>query len=69
MKETCDRVVPKDGFMLIYCPDRYKTQKVCDEVADDCLAALKLIPDWFVKSKLLKTFHDSLLANDDALFY
>ena len=41
---------------------------MCDEPFDDCLAALKLIPDWFVKSKLLKTFHDSLLANDDAFF-
>ena len=23
----CDRVVSKDPFLLIYCPDRYKSQK------------------------------------------
>ena len=27
----CDRVVSGDPFMLIYCPDRCKTQKMCDE--------------------------------------
>ena len=28
-----------------YCPDKYKTQKMCDEAVDDCLAALKFILD------------------------
>ena len=37
----CERVVSEDPFMLIYYPDRYKTQKMCDEAVDDCLAALK----------------------------
>ena len=27
---------------------------MCDEAADDSLAALKLIPDWFVSSKMIK---------------
>ena len=31
--------------MLIYCPDRFKIQKICDEAFDDCLAALRFIPD------------------------
>ena len=29
---------------------------MCDEAVDDCLAALKFIPDWFVASKMLKKF-------------
>ena len=33
----CDIVVSKNSFMLIYCPDRYKTQRMCDEAADGCL--------------------------------
>ena len=27
---------------------------MCDEVADDSLAALNFIPDWFVTSKMIK---------------
>ena len=64
-----DRYVSDDFFMLIYCPNRYKTQKTCDEAADDCLGALKLFPDWFVTSKMLENVHDALLANDDILFF
>ena len=63
----CDRVTPEDPFMLVYCPDRYKTQKMCDEAADDCLAALKFIPDWFVTSKMLEKLDNDLHANDDIL--
>ena len=44
----CDRVISEYPFMLVYCPDKHKTQKMCDEAVDDCLAALKFIPDWFV---------------------
>ena len=32
-------------FLIVYCLDKYKTQKICDEAVDDCLAALKFIPD------------------------
>ena len=34
--------------MLVYCPDKYKTQRMYDEVVHYCLPALKFIPDWFV---------------------
>ena len=27
---------------------------MCDELVDECLAALKFIPDWFVTSKVLE---------------
>ena len=56
-----DRVVSEDPFMLIYCPDRCKTQ--------DCLAALTFVPDWFVTIKMFEKYHDALLANDDILFF
>ena len=46
----CERVISEDHFMLVYCPDRYKTQRMCDKAGDRCLAALKFIPDWFVTS-------------------
>ena len=41
---------------------------MCDETVGNCLAALKCFPDWFVTGKMLKTFYDSLLSNDDILF-
>ena len=41
-------------FFIVYYPDKYKTQEMCDEAADDSLAALRLIPDWFVRSKMIK---------------
>ena len=52
----CGRVVSEDPFLIVYCPDKYKTQKMCDKAVDDSLAALKLIPDWFVASKMIKDF-------------
>ena len=61
-------VISKDPLMIIYYPDRYKTQKN-DEAVDDCLTALKHIPDWFVTSIILEKFHDALLANDDILLF
>ena len=39
-----------------------------DEVVDDSLAVLKLIPDWFVASKMVKNLY-SVLYGDDALLF
>ena len=47
----CSKVASKDLFLIAYCPDKYKTQRMCDKPVDDCLAALKFIPDWFATSK------------------
>ena len=53
-QEVCDRVVSEDLFLIVYYPDKYKSQIMYDEAVDDSLAALKLIPDWFVASKMIK---------------
>ena len=65
----CERVISEDPFMLVYCPNRYKTQRMCGEDVDECLAALKSIPDWFVASKMLGKLDNVLHANDDILSY
>ena len=65
----CGRVIYEDPFMLVYCPDRYKTQKMCDEAVDDCLAALKFIPDWFVTSKMIKKLLSALYADDNIFHF
>ena len=46
------RRISEDPFMLVYCPDRYKTQRICDEAV--CLTAWKFIPDLFVTTKMLE---------------
>ena len=51
--KMCDKVICEDHFMLVNDPDRYKTQGRSDKVVDDCLAALRFIPDSFVTSKML----------------
>ena len=42
-QEMCDIDVYEDVYV-------YKTQRICNEAVDDCLAASKFIPDWFVTS-------------------
>ena len=65
----CELFTMEDPFIQIYCPNRYKTQKMSNEAVDDCLGALKFIPDWSVTSKMLENLHNALLTNDDILFY
>ena len=57
-QEICDRVVSEDPFLIAYRTDKYITKKICNEAVDDCLAALKLVPDWVVTSEMVKkTFY------------
>ena len=53
---------------MVYCPDKYKTQRRCDEAVVDSLAALKIIADWFVTSKMVKKIYIILYATDGLLF-
>ena len=65
----CDRVITDDPFMLVYCLNKYETQRTCDKAVDDCLAEWKFIPDEFVTCKLLKKFDNSLCAYSDIFYY
>ena len=44
-QEVCDRVASEDPFLIVYCPDKYITQRMCDKAIDDSLAALEFIPN------------------------
>ena len=55
--------------LIVYCPDNHKTQKMYDEAVDDSLAALKFIPDWFVRSKMIKKLFIALYVDDGLLFF
>ena len=46
----CYSVISEDLCMILYCPDKYKTQRMYDEAVYDCLS----IADWVVTSKMLE---------------
>ena len=56
-------------FLTVCCPDKYVTQKMCDEAVDDSLATLKIFPDWFVTSKMVKKLFAALYADDNILYF
>ena len=60
-QEMCD--------IVVYCPDKCKTQNMYDEAVDDCLEALELIPDWFVTSNGIKKRFISLYSDDNILYF
>ena len=68
-QEICNRVIFEDSFSITYIPNQYKTQQKFDGTVDGCLAALKVVPDWFVLSKMLEKLDNALHANYDMLFY
>ena len=41
---------------------------MCHEAVDDCLAAWKFIPHWFVTSKMLGKLDNAFYANDTLFF-
>ena len=57
----CNSIISEDPFSIRYVPGQYKTQQMCDKAVDDCLATLKLVPDWFVTSKMIKK-HSTFFA-------
>ena len=67
-QEICDGCLGI-SFLIVYCPDKRITQKMCDEAVDDSLAALKLIPDWCVANKVIKKFYIAFYSYHGLLFF
>ena len=42
---------------------------MCDEAVDDSLVALKLVPDWFVTSKMIKKLYTAMYTDEGLLFF
>ena len=38
-QEMCGRIVSEDHFFIIYCPHKYKTQRLCDEKTFFCIVS------------------------------
>ena len=56
------------SFLLVYCSDKHETQRRCDKSVDNSLAALRLIPDWFVKSRMSGKLYTALYADQNILY-
>ena len=59
-QEIGNSIISDNPFSLRYVPDQYKTQQMCDQAAADCLASLKIVPEWFVISKMIKILFTAL---------
>ena len=68
-QELCYIVIPEDPSLIVYCPDKYKTQRMRDEAVEDCLAALRLVSDWFVTSEMIKKLFTALYADENILYF
>ena len=64
----CDRII-SDDLSLRYVPNQYKTQQMWKKAADDCLATLKFVLDWFVTSKMIKILFTALYADENVLYF
>ena len=53
-------------FLIVYHPDKHKTQRMCYEAVDDSLEALKHILVGLVQVKRLK---NSLYADENILYF
>ena len=42
---------------------------MCEKAVDDCLAALKFIPDWSVTGKMIKIVFTALYADENILYF
>ena len=42
---------------------------MCNKAVDDFVPALKFIPDWYVKSKMIKKLLTALYADDNILYF
>ena len=55
--------------IIVYCPDKYRTQMMCYEDVNDSLAALKLVTEWFVTSKMIEELFTALYADNNILYF
>ena len=65
----CGKVASENPFLMVHCPDKYKTQKRCDKAVDYSLPALKLTLDWFVTSKMIKKLYTALYGDENILYF
>ena len=64
-----DIAISDDLFLIVYCPNKYITEKTCNEAVYDSAAALKLIPDWLVTNNMIKKLSTTLNVDENILYF
>ena len=79
----CNQAVDNYAHTLELIPDCNKTQKMCNKLIllflqcnsflsnirlKRCVSTLKYLPDWFVRSTMIKKLDDDLFSNNDIIF-
>ena len=64
-----DSIFPEYLFSKRYVLDQYKTNEMCDKAVDYCLATLKLVPYWFVTSKIIKIVFTDFYTDESILYF
>ena len=65
----CNKIIPKNPFVLKNCPDKYITQNMCDAAVDNFLPTLNFVCDWFVTSKMMKKLFTALCTDQNILYF
>ena len=65
----CNRAVFDHLFLIVCCLDKYITQKMCDKDVDDSITTLRLIPDQFITSKMIKKLSTASCADENILYF
>ena len=68
-QKMCNAFISEDLFSIYYVLDPYKIQQMCDDAVDDCLAALKFLPNWFVTSKMMKILFTAFHADENIPYF
>ena len=58
----CDAVVSNDPTLIVYCPDKYITQRMCDKAVDEDLFLIVYCPDKYVTQKMCDEIVDYSLT-------
>ena len=68
-QDMCNEFFLKILFLTVYCRDEYITQKMCDEAIDDSMITMKLIPEWFVSSKITQNLFTAFYTDKSILYF
>ena len=68
-KKICYKVLSEDPFLVLYCPDKYEIQGMCDEAVDDSITILKPVSDWFVTYNMIKKLYTTFYADENILYF
>ena len=68
-QEMYDRIVFEDFFLIVYWSDQYNFQIMCNIAAGYSVVVLKLIPNWFGTSKMIKKVFTALYMDKSVLYF